>query len=57
MEHIQVHNRSQIDFISLDALIEKENSVRFIDDFVEKLDLAQLGFAIKTNKNRRSSLI
>lgn len=50
MEHIQVQNRSQIEFISLDELIEKDNSVRFIEAFVEKLDLSQLGFVIKTIK-------
>ncbi|MFM6219185.1 MAG: transposase, partial [Dolichospermum sp.] len=45
------HNRSQIEFSSLDELVEQDNQVRFIDAFVEKLDLNQLNFVTKTLKN------
>ena len=51
MEHILPHNRNQIEFVSLDDLIEQDNQVRFIEAFVEKLDLAQLHFETKTIKS------
>jgi len=37
--------------VSLEELIEADNPVRFVDAFVEKLDLAQLGFQMKDLKN------
>ena len=51
MEHIIPHNRNQIEFVSLDDLIEQDNQVRFIEAFVEKIDLTQLHFEIKTIKS------
>lgn len=51
MEYITPYNRSQIEFISLDDLVEQDNQVRFIEAFVEKLDLTQLSFVTKTIKN------
>ena len=51
MEHILPHNRNQIEFVSLDDLIEQDNQVRFIEAFVEKLDLTQLHFETKTIKS------
>ena len=51
MEHIIPHNRNQIEFVSLDDLIEQDNQVRFIEDFVEKIDLTQLHFETKTIKS------
>lgn len=51
MEYITPHNRSQIAFSSLDELVEQDNQVRFIEAFVEKLDLNQLNFVTKTLKN------
>lgn len=50
MEYIPTANRSQLEFSCLDDLIEQENAVRFIDVFVEKLDLSQLNFNYKTTK-------
>ena len=38
MEYITPYNRSQIEFSSLDDLVEQDNQVRFIEAFVEKLD-------------------
>ncbi|MFA7381248.1 MAG: transposase [Bacteroidia bacterium] len=48
MQHISPANRFQIQFSSLDEHIEQDHSVRFIEAFVEKLDLAQLHFNVKT---------
>lgn len=36
-------NREQITFSSLEIQIAKDNEIRFIDAFVDKLDLKQLG--------------
>jgi len=47
MEHISDTNLHQIEFSCLEALIEKDNSVRFIDAFVDKLDLKQMYFVAK----------
>lgn len=50
MQHIQLKNRSQIEFTSLEDLIENDNVVRFIDAFVDKLELTKLGFIVNTLK-------
>jgi transposase len=47
MEHISDANRHQIEFSCLEDLIEKENAFRFIDAFVDKLDLKQMYFVAK----------
>jgi radical SAM protein with 4Fe4S-binding SPASM domain len=44
MQHITGTDRHQITFSSLDEQIWKDNPVRIIDAFVEKLDLKLLGF-------------
>ena len=44
MQHITGTDRRQITFSSLDEQIRKDNPVRIIDAFVEKLDLKLLGF-------------
>lgn len=46
MDHIQGTNRDQFTLFpeALDDYISRENSVRFIDAFVDSLDLKQLGF-------------
>lgn len=47
MEHIQPCNRNQMEMQCIEQMIEKDNAVRFIDLFVEKLDLVQLQYKIK----------
>ncbi len=43
-------NRHQISFSSLDECIATDNAVRFIDAFVDKLDLSKLLFVAKSVK-------
>lgn len=50
MEYIPSASRNQLEFICLEDMIEKENPVRFIEAFVEKLDLSQLQFSVKEHK-------
>ncbi len=51
MYHIQGIDRFQITFSSLDEQIDKQNPVRIIDAFIEKLDLDLLGFVNKPLKS------
>lgn len=50
MQHITGKNREQIEFYSLEELIEDDNSVRFIDAFVNKISLSELGFKTSSLK-------
>ena len=50
MNHIQGIDRFQITFSSLDEQIDKDNPVRIIDAFIDKLDLDLLGFVSKAPK-------
>ena len=50
MDFIKGNNRHQITFSTLESQIEENNSGRFVDAFVELLDLSQLGFLINTIK-------
>jgi transposase len=50
MPIITCKNRTQIEFKSLEDFIEKDNTVRFIDAFAEKLELDKLSFVTKTIK-------
>ena len=50
MPIISPKSRTQIEFKSLEDFIEKDNAVRFIDAFVEKLELDKLFFINKTVK-------
>lgn len=50
MNYITPINRQQISFGSLDDRIEPDNPVRFIEAFVEQLDLKQLGYNFHTLK-------
>ncbi|HNC34817.1 MAG TPA: IS1182 family transposase [Bacteroidia bacterium] len=50
MDHIQSHNRLQVTFGSIDDQVEPDNPVRFIDAFVEQLDLGRLQFSVKDLK-------
>ena len=45
MKYIKGKNRNQIEFYSLEMLIEQNNEVRLIDLFVDGLPLAEYGFA------------
>jgi transposase len=54
MNHIQGIDRFQITFSSLDDQIDKENPVRIIDAFIDKLDLELLGFVRKPPKDQES---
>ena len=51
MQHIQATDRKQHEFSCLDELVGDDNTVRFIEALVEKLDLPLLGFAVKNSKN------
>ena len=42
MEYIQASNRHQLSFGSLEDSIEQDNPFRFVDAFVQQLDIAQL---------------
>jgi transposase len=44
MDFIPSASRNQLEFSCLEDFIEKDNAVRFIDAFVDKLDLKQLYF-------------
>jgi hypothetical protein len=50
MQHITGIARTQISFNSLEAYISPNHEVRFIDAFVNSLDLIKLGFAVQTLK-------
>lgn len=50
MEHIRSANRHQVEFYSLEDNIAQDNAVRFIDAFVDQLDLNQLYFKPNTIK-------
>ena len=46
MDFIKGNNRDQIQFSSLEMNVREENPIRFIDTFVEQVDLHKLGFVI-----------
>nr|WP_315183435.1 hypothetical protein [uncultured Flavobacterium sp.] len=50
MQHITGIYRQQMHFSSLEDTISPDNQVRFIDAFVEYIDLSKLDFAVKTLK-------
>ena len=50
MQQIVPKNRQQMEFVSLEDLIESNNAVRFVDAFVEKIELDKLGFKTSTLK-------
>jgi len=51
MNHIAGIPRLQMQIRSLEDCIDQENPIRFIDAFVEQLDLEKLGFEMKTLKS------
>ncbi|TDD98929.1 IS1182 family transposase, partial [Flavobacterium sandaracinum] len=50
MQHITGIPRNQLFFSSLEDSISLENPVRFVEAFVEALDLGSLGFTVQTIK-------
>jgi hypothetical protein len=50
MQHIIGISRQQVRFSSLEDTISPDNQVRFIDAFVESIDLSKLGFAVKRSR-------
>ena len=50
MQHITGISRQQMRFSSLEDSISPDNQVRFIDAFVEYIDISKLNFAVKTLK-------
>ncbi len=50
MQHITGISRQQIRFSSLEDTISPDNQVRFIDVFVELIEISKLDFAVKTLK-------
>ncbi len=50
MDYLGVQDRFQIQMSSMEEFIDKENTVRFVDAFVEQLELDKLGFEIATLK-------
>ena len=50
MQHITGISRQQMRFSSLEDTISPDNQVRFIDAFLELIDISKLDFAIKTLK-------
>lgn len=56
MQHVTGEDRCQVEFGSLDDQIPEDDPVRFIDAFVEKVDLTRLGFRVaKVNAEGRPS--
>ena len=50
MQHITGIPRNQMTIASLESSISKDNPIRFIDAFVENIDLKALGFEVQTLK-------
>jgi radical SAM protein with 4Fe4S-binding SPASM domain len=50
MHYIQGIDRFQMTFSSLEDFVDKENPVRIIDTFIDKLDLEHLGFVSRPRK-------
>ena len=48
MQFIQGNNRHQTFFSTLEDQVAADNPVRLIDAFIDKIDLAKMGFT-KTN--------
>jgi len=52
IQFITSQNRIQFEFGSMEDKIEKDNPVRFMDAFIDYIDLTQLGFVVNTLKPR-----
>ena len=55
MPQIQGINREQITFSNLESQIAKDNEIRFIDAFVDKLDLKQLGIQSLIQREKKKA--
>jgi hypothetical protein len=51
MHYVNPTNRHQLTFGSLEEKVASDNPVRFIDAFVDTLDLSKLGFVCTTLKS------
>jgi hypothetical protein len=51
MNRIHGQSRQQLEFGCLEDSISRENSVRVMDAFVDKLDLSKLGFVQREERN------
>ena len=51
MQHVTGISRNQMTFSSLEDTISADNPIRFIDAFVENIDLKALGFEVQTLKS------
>jgi transposase len=51
MQHITGISRNQMTIASLESSISTDNPIRFIDAFVENIDLKALGFEVQTLKS------
>ena len=51
MQFIQGNNRHQTFFITLEEQVARDNAVRLMDAFVDKLDLEKLGFINTVHKS------
>jgi len=52
MGYLGVQDRFQIQMSSMEEFIDKENTVWFVDAFVEQLELEKIGFGITTLKTK-----
>ena len=53
MKYQQGIPREQLQMLSFDSMISPENPVRFIDSFVDLLDLSKLNFQVQMQKAER----
>ena len=51
MKHQQGIPREQLQMLSFESMISKDNPVRFVDSFVDHLDLSKLDFKIQIQKH------
>jgi len=55
MPQIQGVNREQITFSNLESQITKDNEIRFIDAFLDKLDLKELGIQTLVQSEKKKA--
>nr|WP_315187043.1 hypothetical protein [uncultured Flavobacterium sp.] len=57
MQHITGISRQQMRLSSLEDTISPNNQVRFIDSFVNYIDISKLNFAVKTLKTEVAQVL